>query len=163
MKDKLVRTSFDQDAFEVRMHDHWLGYVGELDRCSDKKSEIFIEVNYFHSVLDDAMEFLLKTNQGRGFQPKKVIRIMFERGVLSEKEAKVAIKINQIRNIFAHEYDTPKIESSAENIINKIELVFPEPNIISDSVNEWNMYQRLNHIVFSMTQDISMKIMKIKF
>ena len=69
MKDKLVRTPFDIDVYGKKVKERWEGYEGELQRTTDKKSELFIQVNYFHSCLDDAMEFLLKTDLARGIHP----------------------------------------------------------------------------------------------
>lgn len=175
MKDKRVRTPFDQDVFEIRMHERWEGYQGELQRTTDKKSELFIQINYFHSVLDDAMEFLLKTHQARGMPTKKVIQILFEREILEDKDAKDAMKINQIRNFFAHDHHNPNIENDAEKIIKKMKIEIPgltvqpdgtftdHSDLIKEMEESFDIYQKLNHIVFSITNDIEVKIKKIKF
>ena len=81
------------DAFDDKINECYLGYMGELQKTTDKKSELFIQVNYFHSCLDDAMEFLLKTDQARGLKPHQIIRILFEKGILDDTEAKKANKI----------------------------------------------------------------------
>ena len=175
MKEKLVRTPFDQNTFEDKVHERYLGYMGELQRCADKKLELFIQVNHFQSILEDSMEFLLKTDQGRGgMKTKKIIRILFERGILDEKDAKVAIKITQIRNFFSHESDTPNIQADAEKIINKIEidiptipplLNFPETDIkelMKKTISEWDMYQKLDFIIHGLVLGIENKVHFLK-
>jgi hypothetical protein len=174
MKDKLVRTPFDQDAFDDKVYDHYLGYQGELQICTDKKSEIFIQVNYFHSVLDDAMEYLLKTKHARNsMKPQQIIKILFDKGVLEEKEAKDAIKINKIRNFFTHGYDTPSIIPNAKEIIEKMEIEFTDfppmighttvsvKELMENTVAKWGMYQKLDFIIHDLVMDIENKILYV--
>jgi hypothetical protein len=172
MKDKLVRTPFSQDAFEDGVKERWEGYQGELQRTSDKKLELFIQVNYFHSCLDDSMEYLLKTDQARGMHPKKVVRILFERGAIEDKDAKDAMKINQIKNFFAHDDHNPNIQSDAEKIINKMEIEMPIIPPMSDSphladneqmreqLSKWNMHQKLDWIIHGLVVNMKNKVLR---
>ena len=174
MKDKLVITPFSQDAFDDRVKKRWEGYNGELQRTTDKKLELFIQVNYFHSCLDDAMEFLLKTDQARGMHPKKIIRILFERGILEDKDAKDAMKINQIRNFFAHDYHNPNIQDDAKKIINKMEMEIPgltvQPDgtfsdhseLVKQMEESFDMYQKLDFIIHGLTMDMKNKVLFMK-
>jgi hypothetical protein len=174
MKDKLVRTPFDIDAYEKKVKERWEGYEGELQRTTDKKSELFIQVNYFHSCLDDAMEFLLKTDLARGIHPKKVIRILFEKSILEDKDAKDAIKINQIKNFFAHDHHKPNIQSDAEKIINKMKIeilgltVQPDgtftdySKLVEEMEESFDMYQKLDFIIHNLTRDIEHKVIFMK-
>ena len=154
MKDKLVRIPYDQNVFEGGVKERWEGYVGELQRTTDKKLELFIQVNYFHSVLDDVMEFLLNTDQARGIPPKKIIRILFERGIVNDKEAKDAMKLNQIKNLFVHNYDNPKVQSESEKIINKIKLNLSQESISEEIITSWDMYQKLDFIVWDIVSTL---------
>ena len=174
MKDKLVRTQFDETVFHDKVHEHYLGYQGELQICTDKKSEIFIQVNYFHSVLDDIMEFLLKTDQARGLKPHQIIRILFEKGILDDAEAKNANKINKIQNLFTHQYDSPHMLRNVAEIVNKIEIEFTDfpiiPGHTDDSLKElmenavakWDMYQKLDFIIHGLVSDIEKKSLFMK-
>jgi len=174
MKDKLERIPFSQDAFENKVHEYYLGYMGELQKTTDKKSELFIQVNYFHSCLDDAMEFLLKTDQARGLKPHQIIRILFEKEILDDDEAKNANKINKIRNLFAHQYDSPHMIRNIAEIINKIGIELTNvpamPGHTTDSVKElmentiakWDMYQKLDFIIQDLVISMKNKIYRMK-
>ena len=162
MKDKLVRIPYDQNVFEDGVKERWEGYVGELQQTTDKKLELFIQVNYFHSVLDDVMEFLLNTDQARGIPPKKIIRILFERGIVNDKEAKNAMKLNQIKNLFAHDYDNPKIQSESEKIINKIKLNLSQESISEEIITSWDIYQKLNFIVWGIVSTLENFTLNLK-
>ena len=175
MKDKVVRASFVESDFHNKVHDNYLGYIGELQLCKDKKYEIFIQENYFHSVLDDAMEFLLKTPHARnGMKSQQIIRILFDREVLSEKDAKSAVKINKIRNFFAHGYDTPNIIHNAEEMIKKIKLELTDfssipgnddvsvKELMEKACTEWDMYQKLDFVIHGLVIDIKNKVLFIK-
>jgi len=174
MKDKLEKVPFSQDAFDDKVHDHYLGYMGELQICTDKKLELFIQVNYFHSCLDDAMEFLLKTDQARGLKPHQIIRILFEKGILDDAEAKNANKINKIRNLFAHQYDSPHMIRNAAEIINKIkiELTGFSPMIghstasvkelMENEMAKWDMYQKLDFLIHELVRNMENKVILMK-
>ena len=171
MKDKLERTPFDETAFHDKVHEHYLGYQGELQKNTDEKLELFIQVNYFHSCLDDAMEFLLKTDQARGLKPHQIIRILYEKGILEESDAINANKINKIRNLFAHDYDSPHMMRNAAEIINKIKIDVPVVDIIpslatasnvelmKEQMSKWDMYQRLDFIIHSLVSDMENKVL----
>jgi hypothetical protein len=174
MKDKIERTPFDETAFHDKVHEHYLGYRGELQICTDKKSELFIQVNYFHSVLDDAMEFLLKTDQARGLKPHQIIRILFEKEILDDVEAKNANKITKIRNLFAHPSDSPHMLRNVAEIINKIEIESMDSppmtghttastkEIVENPVAKWDMYQKLDFLIHDLTMNVENKVISKK-
>lgn len=150
MKDKLVRIPFDQVAFEKTVHDRWEGYQAELMICEDKKSQLFIQVNYFQSCLNNAMEFLLKSRHGRhAVPPKSAIKILFDLGVLSEQTSKVAAKLNKIRNSLAHDYHNPNAKAEAEKTIQEIvfDLDVPPVKIQLDENSHLDKYEKLNLLV----------------
>ncbi len=174
MKDKLERVPFSQDIFNDKVHERYLGYMGELQKTADKKSELFIQVNYFHSCLDDAMEFLLKTDQARGLKSHQIIRILFEKGILEDVEAKNANKINKIRNLFAHQYDSPHMIRNAAEIINKIEIEltdFPPmighttasiKELMGNAMAKWDMYQKLDFLIHDLVMNMENKVILMK-
>lgn len=171
MKDKLERTPFDETAFHDKVHEHYLGYQGELQKNTDEKLELSIQVNYFHSCLDDAMEFLLKTDQARGLKPHQIIRILYEKGILEESDAINANKINKIRNLFAHDYESPHMMRNAAEIINKIKIETPVVDVIpslatasnveflKEQISKWNMHQRLDFIIHGLVSNMENKIL----
>lgn len=155
MKEKLIRTPFDYNVYEEKVHERWLGYQGELQKCTDKKSEIFIQVNYFHSVLDDVMEFLLKSAHARGsVYPKSAIKVLFDKEILSEYGAKSANKLNKIRNLFSHDYHNPNIQPNAEKIIKSITIELTNLGIVLDETSDMDNYEKLNLLVFDLIIDI---------
>lgn len=170
MKDKLERTPFDETAFHDKVHEHYLGYQGELQKNTDEKLELFIQVNYFHSCLDDAMEFLLKTDQARGLKPHQIIRILFEKGILDDTEAKNANKINKIRNLFAHQYDSPHMIRNAAEIINKIKIELTDispitghstvsvKELMENEMTKWDMYQKLDFLIHELVRGMEKKL-----
>jgi uncharacterized protein YutE (UPF0331/DUF86 family) len=159
MKEELVRTPFDHNVYEDKVYERWLGYQGELQKCTDKKSEIFIQVNYFHSILDDAMEFLLKSSHARGgIHPKSAIKILFDRGILSKSGAKSASKLNKIRNFFAHDYNNPDIQSNAEKIIKSISIELTHLGIVLDETSPIDYYEKLNFIIMDYVIDLETHI-----
>lgn len=174
MKDKLERVPFSQDAFDDKVHEHYLGYMGELQKTTDKKSELFIQVNYFHNCLDDAMEFLLKTDQARGLKPHQIIRILFEKGILDDVKAKNANKINKIRNLFAHQYDSPHMIRNAAEIINKIKIELTDvppmaghstssvKELMENTMAKWDMYQKLDFLIRNLVTNMENKIILMK-
>ena len=174
MKDKIERTPFDETAFHDKVHEHYLGYQGELQICTDEKLELFIQVNYFHSVLDDAMEFLLKTDQARGLKPHQIIRILFEKEILDDAEAKNANKITKIRNLFAHPSDSPHMLRNVAEIINKIEIesidsppvightTVSTKEIVENPVAKWDMYQKLDFLIHDLTMNVGNKVISKK-
>ncbi len=174
MKEKLERVPFSQDIFNDKVHERYLGYMGELQKTTDKKLELFIQVNYFHSCLDDAMEFLLKTDQVRGLKPHQIIRILFEKGILEDVEAKNANKINKIQNLFAHQYDSPHMIRNAAEIINKIEIEltdFPPmtghttasiKELMENAMAKWDMYQKLDFLIHDLVMNMENKVILMK-
>ena len=174
MKDKLERAPFSQDTFDDKVQECYLEYMGELQKTTDKKLELFIQVNYFHSCLDNAMEFLLKTDQGRGVKPHQIIRILFEKGILDDVKAKNANKINKIRNLFAHQNNSPHMIRNAAEIINKIEIElsdFPPmaghstasvKELMESVMTKWDMYQKLDFLIHDLVTNMKNKVILMK-
>ena len=174
MKDKLVRTPFNETAFHNKVHEHYLGYQGELQKITDKKSEIFIQVNYFGSVLDDVMEFFLKTDQARGMKPHQIIDILFQKGILVDDQARNANKVLKIRNLFAHNYDSPHMMRNVAEMINKMKFELTDfpilPGHTEDSIKElmektiskWDVHQKLDFFIHDVVMDIENKAIFMK-
>ena len=174
MKEKRVRTPFDESAFHEKSQEYFLGYMGELQRSTDKKLEVLIQVNYFGTVLDNTMEYLLKTNQARGIKPHQIIDILFEKEILDNADAINANKIIKIRNLFAHQEDSPHMIRNIAEIINKIEIVLkdipPMTGHTTDSVKElmgiemakWDIYQKLDFITHDLVMGMENKVRSMK-
>ena len=174
MKEKRVRTPFDESAFHEKSQEYFLGYMGELQRSTDKKLEVLIQVNYFGTVLDNTMEYLLKTNQARGIKPHQIIDILFEKEILDNADAINANKIIKIRNLFAHQEDSPHMIRNISEIINKIEIVLkdipPMTGHTTDSVKElmgiemakWDIYQKLDFIIHDLVMGMENKVRSMK-
>ena len=153
MKEKRIRTPFDESAFHEKSQEYFLGYMGELQKTTDKKLEVFIQVNYFGTVLDNTMEYLLKTNQARGIKPHQIIDILFEKGILDNADAINANKIIKIRNLFAHQEDSPHMVRNVAEIVNKIEIELKNiptmaghttdsvKELMENTMTKWDIYQ----------------------
>jgi len=174
MKEKRVRTPFDESIFHEKSQEYFLGYMGELQKTTDKKLEIFIQVNYFGTVLDNTMEYLLKTNQARGIKPHQIIDILFEKGILDNTDAVNANKIIKIRNLFSHQEDSPHMLRNIAEIINKIEIELNDipsrTGHTTDSVKElmettmakWDMYQKLDFLIHELVISMESKVRLMK-
>jgi hypothetical protein len=98
---------------------------------------------------------------------------LFERGIIEDKDAKDAMKINQIKNFFAHDDHNPNIQDDAKKIINKIEIEMPIIPPMSDSphladnesmreqLSKWDTYQKLDWIIHGLAIDMKNKILWI--
>jgi len=168
---------FDPVAFGDRVHERYEEYQGELINTKDKKAEIFLQVSYFQSCLQDSMELMLQTEKARRIPPKTIVNILAARGVLSEQDAKDAVKIIKIRNLFAHGYHEKSIESQAEKIIGTIKLQFPENKIknkgdellniwnekLINEGEEWDWYQRLDYICFNLIFELETNVLFLEY
>lgn len=174
MREKRVRTPFDESTFHEKSQEYFLGYMGELQKSTDKKSEIFIQVNYFGTILDNTMEYLLKTDQARGIKPHQIIDILFEKGILDNTDAINANKIIKIRNLFAHQKDSPHMVRNVAEIVNKIEIELNDIPVMAghttDSVKElmentmakWDIYQKLDFVIRDLVMGIKNKVRLMK-
>lgn len=157
---KQTRTPFDESEFHDKVQVYFLEYMGELQKTTDKKSEIFIQVNYFNTVLNNAMEYLLKTNKARGIKPHQIIDILFERKIINNTDAINANKIIKIKNLYSHQNDSPHMMRNVAQIINKIELK-DQTNHSTKELNEnteWDIYQKLDLIIYDLIGNIQNKI-----
>jgi hypothetical protein len=170
--DELV--PFDKEVFGNKVHERYLGYQGELQRSTDKKTELFIQLNYFQSCLEDSMEYLLKTDESRDIPQGTIIRILSARGILTSKQAKDAMKINKIRNIFAHTFDAPSLKTKVKEKIEQIKqdptmghiapdrLHHPTPEQMQKNYDGWNAFQKLDFIIHDLIMNIEFNVLNSK-
>ena len=156
---------FDKESFGNKVHEQYLGYQGELQKTTDKKTELFIQLNYFQSCLEDSMEYLLKTDEARDIPQGTIIRILSARGILTSIRAKDAMKINKIRNICAHNFHDPSLETKAKEKIEEVKQDFdrsiqygsphhPTPEQMQKQYDDWDMFQKLDFIIHDLLMDI---------
>jgi hypothetical protein len=165
---------FDKEVFGNKVHEQYLGYHGELQRTTDKKTELFIQLNYFQSCLENSMEYLLKTEEARGIPQGTIIRILSARGILTSIRAKDAMKINKIKNICAHSFHDPSLETKVKEKIEEIKQDFTRSNITYDSphhptpeqmqkyYDNWDMFQKLDFIIHDLLMDIEFNILNLE-
>lgn len=174
MKEKRIRTPFDESSFHDKVQEYFLGYMGELQKTREKKLEVFIQVNYFGAVLDNTMEYLLKTDQARGVKPHQIIEILFEKRILDNADAINANKIIKIRNLFAHQKDSPHMIRNVAEIINKIKIELKDVPIMAghttasvkelmeNEIAKLDMYQKLDFVIRDLVRHIENKIHLMK-
>ena len=162
---------FDKEVFGNKVHERYLGYQGELQRTTDKKTELSIQLNYFQSCLEDSMEYLLKTEESRGIPQGTIIRILSARGILTSIRAKDAMKINKIRNICAHTFHDPSLETKVKEKIEEIKQDFTRGHIPHDSIHHptpeqmqkhydsWDVFQKLDFIIRDLIMDIEFNVL----
>ena len=162
---------FDKEVFGNKVHERYLGYQGELQRTTDKKTELSIQLNYFQSCLEDSMEYLLKTEESRGIPQGTIIRILSARGILTSIRAKDAMKINKIRNICAHTFHDPSLEIKVKEKIEEIKQDFtrgfisydgpyrPTSEQMQKHYDSWDVFQKLDFIIRDLIMDIEFNVL----
>ena len=165
---------FDKEVFGNKVHERYLGYHGELQRSTDKKTELFIQLNYFQSCLEDSMEYLLKTEEARDIPQGTIIRILSARGILTSKQAKDAMKINKIRNITAHTLDAQSLKTKVKEKIAQIKQDFTVSNITHDSLHRltpeqmqknydvWSQFQKLDFIIHDLILNVRFNVLNLE-
>ena len=165
---------FDKESFGNKVHEQYLGYQGELQKTTDKKTELFIQLNYFQSCLEDSMEYLLKTDEARDIPQGTIIRILSARGILTSIHAKDAMKINKIRNICAHNFHDPSLETKAKEKIEGVKQDFTKSNILYDGpyhptpeqmqkyYDDWDVFQKLDFIIHDLLLDIEFNMLNLE-
>ena len=165
---------FDKEVFGNKVHERYLGYRGELQRTTDKKTELFIQLNYFQSCLEDSMEYLLKTEEARDIPQGTIIRILSAREILTSIQAKDAMKINKIRNICAHNFHDPSLETKAKEKIEEVKQDFtrgcilydgphhPTPEQMQKYYHGWDMFQKLDFIIHDLILNIKFNVLNSK-
>ncbi|QMU53632.1 MAG: hypothetical protein GKS07_01110 [Nitrosopumilus sp.] len=166
--------AFDKEVFGNKVHEQYLGYRGELQRTTDKKTELFIQLNYFQSCLEDSMEYLLKTDKSRDIPQGTIIRILFARGIITPTQAKNAMKINKIKNICAHNFHDPSFENKAKEKIDEVKPDFTGGYILYDGPHRptleqmqkyydgWNMFEKLNFIIHDLILNIEFNVSNLE-
>jgi hypothetical protein len=170
--DKVI--PFDKEIFGSKVHERYLGYQGELQRSTDKKTELFIQLNYFQSCLEDSMEWLLKTEESRDIPQGTIIRILSARGILTSKQAKDAMKIKKIRNISTHASHDPPLKTKVKEKIDGIKQDFSSGHTIHDSPHHptpeqmqknydgWNAFQKLDFIIHDLTMNVGFNVLNLE-
>ncbi len=175
MKERLDEVvQFDREVFRNKVHERYLGYQGELQRTTDQKSELFIQLNYFQSCVEDSMEYLLKTEEARDIPQGTIIRILSARGILTSICAKNAMKVNKIRNICTHTFHDPSLNTKVKEKIEEIKQDFsmgdirhnrpyrPTPEQMQKQYDNWDMFQKLDFIICNLIAVIEFNVLSSK-
>lgn len=154
---------FDYEAFDERVHQNYEAYQGELHQTNDKKGIALLQTNYFQSCLKDSMESILQSKNARQIPIKLIVSIFEDIGMLTNEEAKIAMKICDIRDWFAHSVNLKSTEKKAYELICTIDLQIPHMEMEWDGIEMnyemvnndeeskyWDLYQRLDFICFDL-------------
>jgi len=162
-----MTNKFDFDEFDKRIHEDYLAYQGELQQTNDKKGIALLNTNYFQSCLKDSMESILQSKEARRIPIKLIVSILEDKEIFSSEEAKQAMKICEIRDMFAHRVNLKSIEEDAEKLLSTISMEIPHTELEWDGIEmnielvnddgEWkkmDLYQKLDLICFELSATV---------
>lgn len=158
---------FDYDEFDKRVHEEYLAYQGELQQTNDKKGIALLNTNYFQGCLMDSMESILQSKSARLIPIKRIISILEDKGILSSIEKKQAMKICDIRDMFAHRVNLKSIEEDAMELLNSTYVEIPDMDLEWDGMEmsmelvndtgEWknlDLYKKLDLICYDLSATV---------